>query len=131
MPLQCRPGFFCPVPDRKVPCPAGAFCPRASVAMTTCNYQELLDRRPKTIIPAGPVTVLAQVYDQGTPIGGNICPPMSTSPSDVRACRSDSPPLRCAHCPETTCRSYCSARMCGVSRETEEEGCLACLELAC
>ena len=72
------------MPDRKVPCPAGAFCPRASVAMTTCNYQELLDRRPKTIIPAGPVTVLAQVYDQGTPIGGNICPPMSTSPSDVR-----------------------------------------------
>ena len=70
--------------------------------MTTCNYQELLDRRPKTIIPAGPVTVLAQVYDQGTPIGGNICPPMSTSPSDVRhlCLATDSVPLRCAYCPE-------------------------------
>lgn len=41
----------------------------------------------QTIIPARPVSVEEQVMHEGRPIGGNFCPPVSSTPGDV------SPPL--------------------------------------
>lgn len=97
-PLLCSPGHFCPTPDKQILCPPGSFCPKASVKATTCNYQELLDQAPGTVIPANPTTVMTEVVDQGRPIGGNYCPPSSSTASSVQPLPAEQillhPPIR-------------------------------------
>ncbi|KAK9908170.1 hypothetical protein WJX75_003729 [Coccomyxa subellipsoidea] len=77
---RCRPGFYCPTPALEVPCPPGAWCSQATVAPTTCEYPVLMKRFPDMTIPSEPLTVVQRVYANGEPLGGNICPPMSTTP---------------------------------------------------
>ena len=53
---------------------------QGSVYHTTCEYQQLIEQAPDTIIPARPFTVRDRVYDAGDPLGGNFCPYNSSTP---------------------------------------------------
>ncbi|BDA44911.1 probable broad substrate specificity ATP-binding cassette transporter at N-terminal half [Coccomyxa sp. Obi] len=77
---RCRPSFYCPTPAVEIPCPPGAWCSQATVVPTTCEYPVLMKRFPDMTIPDEPLTVVQRVYAKGEPLGGNICPPMSTTP---------------------------------------------------
>ncbi len=46
----------------------------------TCEYPRLMAEDPDLTIPDVPLTVVARVYAKGDPLGGNICPPVNTSP---------------------------------------------------
>ena len=45
---------------------------------TTCEYPVLMTELPDLTISDVPLTVVQRVYGKGDPLGGNICPPVSS-----------------------------------------------------
>ena len=77
----CRDGFFCPSPAEQLDCPPGRFCPKGSVETTSCEFEQLVEHSPDTVVPSAALTVHQRIFDVGDPMGGNVCPPRSSTPT--------------------------------------------------
>ena len=78
---SCRDGYFCPSPAEQRDCPPGRFCPKGSVETTSCEFEQLVEHSPGTVVPSAALTVHQRIFDVGDPMGGNVCPPKSSTPT--------------------------------------------------